>query len=219
MIDYTKLQQKLNPNPGAEDVLRLRVGTVDVVNANGTLDIEMSDGVVVPDVPRLDGPPLPVGTVVQMISFRGSLLVIGSSTAGSVTPTPGQRIETSVVTAMSSTFTAMTQVAAVTAPLVAGLIYRVTLEGAFDTSVDGDTVRARIFENSTAGTQIQARDTAEMDTLGLVTALRMECEFTAVATGNKTFVATGERLGGTGNIRFAADVTFPAYMYVDYIRE
>jgi hypothetical protein len=78
MIDLTTILDKLDPDPGGESTLRLRTGTVDVVNADGTLDIEMSSGVVVPGVPKLAGAYAPVGANVQMIAQRGGLLVIGS---------------------------------------------------------------------------------------------------------------------------------------------
>jgi hypothetical protein len=78
MLDYTNLLKKLVPEDDGEDFLRLRVGTVNAVNANGTLDITMSSGVIVPSVPKLASAYAPVGAVVQMISFRGSLMVIGA---------------------------------------------------------------------------------------------------------------------------------------------
>jgi hypothetical protein len=218
MIDYTALLKKLTPDRDGEAHTHLRTGTVDAVNSDGTLDIMMSGGIIVPSVPKLASAYAPDGATVQMISFRGSLLVLGPSASGMAGPS--QRVATTVITSPSGTFTTTaTQVASVTAPLVAGSIYRVTFDGAFDTTVDGDMVRARIREDNISGNQLQARDTGEMDAAGLVTGLRMEVEYTAVSTGNKTFVATGERDAGTGNISMSADPTFPAYMYVDYVRD
>lgn len=81
-IDFTRLVEKLNPDPGAEDPLRLRVATVTTVNANGTLDITMSSGVLVPGVPKLATAYAPAGAVVQVITLRGSLLVIGAVASG-----------------------------------------------------------------------------------------------------------------------------------------
>ena len=78
MIDYTKLLEKLSPKPDGEDKLRLRTGTVTTVNANGTLDITMSDGTLLPNVNKLVTAYAPAGSVVQMIVFRGALLVIGA---------------------------------------------------------------------------------------------------------------------------------------------
>lgn len=82
MLDYTNLLKKLIPEDDGEDFLRLRVGTVNAVNANGTLDITMSSGVIVPSVPKLATAYAPVGAVVQMLSQRGSLMVIGAVASG-----------------------------------------------------------------------------------------------------------------------------------------
>ena len=81
-IDFTSLLDKLQPDPGGESTLRMRTGTVSAVNANGTLDITMSSGVVVPGVPKLATAYAPVGANVQMISQRGGLLVIGAVGSG-----------------------------------------------------------------------------------------------------------------------------------------
>jgi hypothetical protein len=80
MIDYTKLINKLVPQTDGEDVVRLRKGQVDTVNADGTVDLILS-GVVVPDVPRLAGAPMVAGTNVQVLVYRGSLLVLGPVSA------------------------------------------------------------------------------------------------------------------------------------------
>jgi hypothetical protein len=87
MIDYTKLREKLIPTPDGEPPIILRTATVAAVNANGTVDLTMSSGVLVPGVPRLVGAYAPVSAVVQVLSLRGSLLVIGG-TAGIATQTP-----------------------------------------------------------------------------------------------------------------------------------
>lgn len=91
-IDYTRLLEKLNPDPGAEDTLRLRVATVTTVNANGTLDLTMSSGVLVPGVPKLASAVAPAGAVVQVITLRGSLLVIGA-VSGTAVPGSGVSIQ------------------------------------------------------------------------------------------------------------------------------
>lgn len=77
-INYTKLLAKLDPQPGGEDTARMRTGLVDAINADGTVDLGIS-GIVLPDVPKLDGVVVVVGQVVNVISYRGSLLVIGAS--------------------------------------------------------------------------------------------------------------------------------------------
>ncbi len=83
-VDFTTLLDKLQPDPGGESTVRIRVGTVDAVNADGTLDITMSSGVLVSGVPKLANAYAPDGANVQMISQRGSLLVIGAVAASDV---------------------------------------------------------------------------------------------------------------------------------------
>lgn len=82
MIDYTKLRKKLIPEPDGESNLILRTATVDVVNSDGTVDLLMSSGVLIPGVPRLAGAYAPEDAVVQVLSLRGSLLVLGAVNDG-----------------------------------------------------------------------------------------------------------------------------------------
>jgi hypothetical protein len=75
-IDYTKLLSKLDPKAGGEDVLRLRTGVIDAVNSDGTVDLNIS-GVIVPDTPVINGAVVEDEGAVQVLSYRGSLLVLG----------------------------------------------------------------------------------------------------------------------------------------------
>lgn len=90
-FDPTKLLSKLLPDVGGEDVVRMRTGIVDAVNADGTVDLGIA-GIIVPDIPVLQGAYAGAGAVVNVISFRGSLLVIGGTT-----PTTGGAGATSVM--------------------------------------------------------------------------------------------------------------------------
>jgi hypothetical protein len=78
-VDYTNLLKKIVPEKDGEDTLRIRVATVFTVNVNGTLDIIMSSGVIVPGVSKLSSAYATAGEVVQVISLRGSMLVIGGT--------------------------------------------------------------------------------------------------------------------------------------------
>lgn len=80
MIDYTKLRKKLNPEPeiSGDPGVRLRTGTVSAVDSDGTVTLLMG-GATVPDVPVLGRAAFAVGTIVQVLSFRGGLLVLGAS--------------------------------------------------------------------------------------------------------------------------------------------
>jgi hypothetical protein len=77
-INYTKLKRKLVPEPDGQDVLRLRTGTIAAIAADGTVTVTLS-GVAVVGISVLGGSAFAVGTVVQILSYRGSLLVIGAA--------------------------------------------------------------------------------------------------------------------------------------------
>lgn len=76
MINYSQLKEKLNPDRDGQDVLQLRVGVVTAINSDGTADVTVN-GVTVPKVTRLAEASVTVGVVVQMLSYRGSLMIIG----------------------------------------------------------------------------------------------------------------------------------------------
>ena len=130
----------------------------------------------------------------------------------------GERIATQVDTADTATFTAETVVSTVTAALVTGRTYRLRFVANFQSSVAADTVNVRLREDNLTGTTLQGRraDSA-IATAGFGFSGDVEVEYTAVATGNKTFVATGDRSTGTGVITCEGAAT-PRYLYVDYIR-
>ena len=87
-IDYTRMLDKLIPVADGQDVLRLRTGLVMAINSDGTLDVAIS-GVTVEDIPVLgDNSGFIVSQPCQVLTYRGSLLVlgqVGSGTAGPVT--------------------------------------------------------------------------------------------------------------------------------------
>lgn len=98
MMDFTKLQEKLIPKPDGESPVRHRTGTVDAVNANGTVDLDLG-GTVVPDVSVLAGSSVTVGQVVQVLVWAGDLLVIGGIGG------PGYTLAETVYFTSSGTFT------------------------------------------------------------------------------------------------------------------
>ena len=132
---------------------------------------------------------------------------------------PGERIATDVDTADSGTFTTTeTVVSTVVAALVSGRTYRVRWYGGCVTTVAADIYLGRIREDNVTGTILQERNRQIGTTSASGEPLELEAEFTAVATGNKTFVATGVRNGGTGTLHADATAVRPRYLYVDYIR-
>lgn len=220
MIDLTTLLDKLNPDPGGESTVRIRVGTVTTVNANGTLDITMSSGVLVPGVPKLANAVAPAGAVVQMISQRGSLLVIGAvagSSGGAAAGRAGTNIRVTDTGAVTNTETLADTV---TAYLVNGATYKVRWTPAVTSTVAGDSLFMRIRDTNLVGAQLQIIRAYVGATGGSGSRwpADIEVEFTATATGNKTFAGTYVRAGGTGNVNIHSTSTSPTYFYVDYVR-
>lgn len=83
----SKIKKKLLPNTDGTDVLRLRSAVVAAIGADGTVDITLS-GATVTGVPVLGGAVFAVGSVVQVASYRGSLLILGA--AGGVSAQPAR---------------------------------------------------------------------------------------------------------------------------------
>jgi hypothetical protein len=133
---------------------------------------------------------------------------------------PGERIATAVYSSDSSTFTSTeTEIAVVTAALVSGRTYRIRFRTQIGTTNAGDTCDLFIREDNSTGNTLTvgyfslpnagARGNRYID----------EVEYTATASGNKTFSVTCLRAGGsTGTLRREAETVRPSYLYVDYIR-
>lgn len=136
-------------------------------------------------------------------------------TAGRV---PGERIATTTETSDSSTFTTTeTELLSATAALVSGRTYRVRGVFNLESSTGSDEVRVRLREDDTSGTLLQSgdREVPTSSSFGYLTL--MESEYTASATGDKTFVITGVRSSGSGTDKRGSSSARPAYLYVDYI--
>lgn len=92
--DFTKLLARLVPVDDGEDVLKLRTGVVSSVNADGTVDVTIS-GLTIPNLPRLRSVSVAVGETVQVVTYRGSLLVIGP--VGQTNAMPPRAVKTGSV--------------------------------------------------------------------------------------------------------------------------
>lgn len=102
----------------------------------------------------------------------------------------------------------------ITVPLVSGRRYLIVWDGEFQSSVAADYVRSQIHEDSTSGTIIQLRQ-VYIPVINQAWPVIMQTLYTAVATGNKTFVAASRRLSGTGNITAIANSSSPTLFYVE----
>ncbi|WP_162959150.1 hypothetical protein [Micromonospora tulbaghiae] len=107
----------------------------------------------------------------------------------------------------------------ITVPVVAGRTYKIRWTVAWGSTVAGDTVFSRIREDAVGGAQLQIMRINITATGGAGTRWdgTVEAEYTATVTGNKTFVGTGTRATGTGNINAKAAADFPIRLYVEYV--
>jgi hypothetical protein len=128
------------------------------------------------------------------------------------------RVATTTITADSSTWTTTeTSISTVVASLTSGLLYRVQCCIPLSSGSAGELMNLRIREDTVAGTQLQginvyASTTSAVGFQGYVVA-----EYTAVATGSKTFVLTGSRVTSLGTCQARAGASRPAYFTVDLI--
>lgn len=130
------------------------------------------------------------------------------------------RVATAVVDTDSPTFTTSeASLGALVAPLVSGRTYKVRMILHIGTTVANDWVTLRLCETNLAGTQLHSIDNAPLpSTTAAGHYFAIEGEYTAVATGNKTFVVGGVRASGTGTLRREAAAIRPTIFYVDYVR-
>lgn len=148
-----------------------------------------------------------------------SLIVGGNLTVTGVLTGRQQRVNQSIRTTSTGTFTTTeTSIDSVSASLVTGRIYKVYWFGRIQSSVADGYVRLRIREDSVAGTQIQLGQIATNIAASQSFTTVLEVEFTAVSTASKTFHVTAVRQSGTGNISSVGATDTPNYLYVDYIR-
>jgi hypothetical protein len=115
----------------------------------------------------------------------------------------------------SSAYTAETVLDTTTVPVVNGRRYRIIWDSEISSSVNStaETDRVRIREDNITGTVLQTR------TITLPNAVaapaHVEARFTATSTGNKTFVVTGSRLGGTGSHISGGNSSAPTILAVE----
>lgn len=131
----------------------------------------------------------------------------------------GARIATNTETTSSGTFTTTETVTDdVTAPLIDGERYLVEFWGEFVSTVAGDDVGVQLREDNVSGT-VLTLVIKNIETASVAEAFYLRREYTATATGSKTFVVTGDRLVGTGNVSRLSASTLPAYLTVTHIKE
>lgn len=127
----------------------------------------------------------------------------------------GARIGRALEDTDSASFTAETAIATLTVPLVSGRLYWIRLVTRLGTDVTGTTATVRVREDSVAGNELigdimpWGMSSSNAGNLWIV-----EGEYTAAATGTKTFVATAARAAGTGVVRREAGANHPTILTV-----
>lgn len=192
----------------------LRMGTVLELTSASRYQVRMDggdDGGIA--VTPMTGPVL-VGDRVYVITVPpGGNFLIGTVTRFF----PGQRIATATRIVNVGTFTAETVIDTVVAPLIAGKTYILTWYGRLFKDVADGIARFRIREDSISGTTLAITQLYTTVTINQSFPTIMKVQYTATATGDKTFVTTGNRQTGTGNLTAQAAADAITYFYVDYV--
>jgi hypothetical protein len=132
---------------------------------------------------------------------------------------PGEMIgDPTIVTSDSSSFT--TEVVVMTLadrPLVAGRTYQVWCMARWGSSVSTDQIVCRLKPTDVSGTTMQlGQQIGSGNSSFGYGPLPLMAFWTAITTGNQTFVVTAERNGGTGSCRLDAAALTPALMWCQY---
>lgn len=115
------------------------------------------------------------------------------------------RVATTSVASNSSTFTnTEVSLATVTAYLIDNKRYKVAYPARFSVATAAQLVTVRLREDTVSGTQLQAAQVYCHSTDSVGFDVYIEVEYTATTTGNKTFVLTAQRNGGSGNVTMLA---------------
>jgi len=140
---------------------------------------------------------------------------IAAAVGGGSGPYPGQRIATTKATTDSPSTTTEIVVDSVTAPLVAGRTYMVSYMATVQ-GVAGDAARSFLRENNLAGAELWNARVHIAGTGSQGWPLWMTCEYTAVSTASKTFVATLTRGFGSESVMALGAANRPRFLYVDF---
>jgi len=219
--DWSRLVDQILPKAGGEDVVRMRTGVVDAENSDGTVDVAIS-GLVVPDLYKIDGMVTEVGDVVQVISYRGALIVLGAVASSVTSRSYGIPVMPTTTASNGTDTSGTTEVRdAVLGNYVftaaAGRKYRAWWTGATSANVANDRVSVRIRDGgsstpTTASTLIgETRHTITVSGGGGQTWIPPIAAVLTLTTGTHTFSAFTQRVTGSGVIT----PTFTRQLYVE----
>lgn len=156
-VDYTKLREALSPLPqiSGDEKTSMRVGEVTLIHVfDGTVDVSLS-GAEITDVPVLDGVVVNVGSIVQMLTYRGSLLVIGT-VAQTSDADASVAFSTTAITPLTGSTGTDVSIITLSHAFKAGYAYRISWQWA--AQITGGTspyaVQSKIKRSNASGTLI-----------------------------------------------------------------
>lgn len=156
-VDYTKLRAALSPLPqiSGDEKTSLRVGEVTLIHVfDGTVDVSLG-GAEITDVPVLDGVIVNVGSIVQMLTYRGSLLVIGTVAATSDADN-SVAFSTTAITPLTTSTATDVSIITVSHAFKVGYAYRISWQWAAQVAGTGPSysVQSKIKRSNASGTLI-----------------------------------------------------------------
>jgi len=207
-INLSKIKKKLNPEPDGQGLLRLQTATVSAIASDGTVDISLN-GATVTDVPVLGSARFVSGQAVQVLSYRGSLLILGGSGLGSAAPVSnsasagasatdaGTTNSGSFVTSLSGATTTIAGVAFI-APPSGRVFVECSAAASNDTAGDYALVDFQVRQGSTINSGTVVRATNE-NTAGVIRSSTAGLQATIVSSD----VVTGLTAGSAYNVTMA----------------
>ncbi|BAL87290.1 hypothetical protein AMIS_20700 [Actinoplanes missouriensis 431] len=132
-----------------------------------------------------------------------------------------RRVNTAKLTADSATFTAETSVLTVAGVLVAGWTYAIVADVRLSISTGtfpvNETNQLRIREDGVSGTQLNIGQYAILSNSGVGFTCRIHAEYTAVASGSKTFALTSQRNSGSANHQVRGSAAAPGFLFIELL--
>lgn len=156
-MDYTKLVQKLLPQDqvSGDPGMTIRPAVVAAINSDGTLDLALSGDEIVEDVPRLGEASIQVGAVVQTLTSRGSMLVIGQVATGPQSAGLGLWARGQATTSSGAVGTALVPLIPTnTVTFIKNRVYECKTHGGVQATTAGVRLDLRPYRSAPIATQI-----------------------------------------------------------------
>lgn len=120
----------------------------------------------------------------------------------------GTLVTYTIETTDSSTFTAETQISSVTFTAAVGYIYLIESGVQLTSATVTDIVQGSIRADTIAGAELSSgRCAAQTSDAARPVIIPLAYLYTSTTSGSKTFVVTGQRISGIGNVKREAGTT------------